>query len=61
MTTIKPTQTLTKTDAIRLYDRLVKADHELVTIAYYLADASDQERARYLSQNPQTAAALAVL
>lgn len=49
---------MTKTAAIALYDRLVKQNHEAVTIARYLAEASDQERARYLAQNPKTAAAL---
>lgn len=48
---------MTKTEAIKLYDRLAKLDHELVTIARYLAEANDQQRARYLSQNPKTAAA----
>lgn len=52
---------MTKTEAIKLYDRLVKLDHELVTIARYLAEASDQQRVRYLSQNQKTAAALKAL
>ena len=52
---------MTKTDAINLYTRLANLDHELVTIARYLAEADDKERARYLAQNPKTAAALKAL
>lgn len=49
---------MNKTQAINLYTKLANSDHELVTIARYLAEADDKERARYMAQNPKTAAAL---
>lgn len=49
---------MNKNEAIKLYDKLAKLDHELVTIARYLAEGDDKERARYLAHNPKTAAAL---
>lgn len=53
---------MTQTDAIQIYDRTYLAgQYSLATVAKYLAKASDKERARFLRDNPATAAALATV
>ena len=50
---------MTKTQIIIAYDRSIGTDLE--GIAYYLAGASDAERARYLAHNPRIATAIKAL